>query len=78
MRASRPSTLDPADRLTLILVFAAARLHGWFFTQGLPLWDDDFNWLTGRSAGEILWRWISPVSTQPEHWGFNERPGRRP
>ncbi len=52
--------------------------YAWFFSQGIPLWDDDFtSWfwkIKDRQITSIVWEWISPVSTQPEHWGFNERP----
>jgi hypothetical protein len=55
-------------------------LFALFLTQGLPYWDDDFtSWfwkVEGRSLLSLLAEWIWPVSTQPEHWGFNERPAQ--
>ncbi|OFZ79955.1 MAG: hypothetical protein A2583_15155 [Bdellovibrionales bacterium RIFOXYD1_FULL_53_11] len=49
-----------------------------FFTQGIPLWDDDFTSWLWKVKDTSWWRYlfeiISPVSTQPQHWGFNERP----
>lgn len=49
-----------------------------FLTQGLPLWDDDFtSWIKryqDRSTWLLFWDALSPLSTQPQHWGFNERP----
>lgn len=47
-------------------------------SQGVPLFDDDFtSWfwkIKDKSFWAILWEWISPISTQPQYWGFNERP----
>jgi len=59
-------------------VFLGGFLYAAFFSQGIPLWDDDFtSWLwkiKDQSVFRFLWEWISPLSTQPEYWGFNERP----
>jgi hypothetical protein len=52
--------------------------YGWLFSQGIPLWDDDFtSWfwkIKDQSLFHYVWEWISPISTQPQYWGFNERP----
>jgi tetratricopeptide (TPR) repeat protein len=49
-----------------------------FFTQGIPFWDDDFtSWfwkIKDQSLFHYILEWISPISTQPQYWGFNERP----
>ncbi len=61
-----------------VAVLLGGFIFAWFFTLGIPLWDDDFtSWsrkVDGQSIFRFLWEWISPISTQPEHWGFNERP----
>lgn|GEM_PF-2674215 len=47
------------------------------FSWGLPLWDDDYNWIArieDQSVPEILGEILSPVSTLSENWGFNDRP----
>ena len=53
-------------------------IYAWFFGQGIPLWDDDFtSWfwkIKDKSVLRVLLEWLSPLSTQPENWGFNERP----
>lgn len=63
---------------TVWWLFLAGSLYACFFSLGLPLWDDDFTSylrpLASKSILEILWNWISPLSTQPQYWGFNERP----
>jgi tetratricopeptide (TPR) repeat protein len=49
-----------------------------FFLQGIPFWDDDFtSWywkIKDTSVWTLLLQWLSPISTQPQYWGFNERP----
>lgn len=59
-----------------LLIFGL--LYAWFFGQGIPLWDDDFtSWfwkIKDRSIFQTLLEVISPISTQPQYWGFNERP----
>jgi hypothetical protein len=61
-------------------LFLAGTAYAWFLTQGVPLWDDDFtSWLwktREHSLFRYLWEWISPISTQPQYWGFNERPAQ--
>ena len=53
-------------------------MYAWFFGQGVPYWDDDFTslfWkIKDKSVLQIFLEWLSPLSTQPETWGFNERP----
>ncbi len=53
-------------------------IYAWFFGQGIPLWDCDFiDWsskIGDKSILRVLLEWLSPLSTQPENWGFNERP----
>ncbi len=62
----------------MILIFGF--LFALFLTQGIPLWDDDFtSWfwkIKDHSILHYFWEWLWPVSTQPEHWGFNERPAQ--
>lgn len=62
----------------IVFLFFGAFLYAFFFAQGMPLWDDDFtSWfwkIKDRSLFSILFDWIVPISTQPQYWGFNERP----
>jgi tetratricopeptide (TPR) repeat protein len=59
-------------------VFGLALLYALLLSWGLPLWDDDYtSWMRQcqhKSVLTILWEIVSPVSTQPQFWGFNERP----
>lgn len=59
-------------------VFAVVLVYALFLTQGLPLWDDDFtSWfatIQGQNIWSLILECLSPLSTQPQHWGFNERP----
>ncbi len=61
-----------------VAVLAGGSLFAFLLTLGIPLWDDDFtSWfrkIQEHSIFRYLWEWIWPVSTQPEYWGFNERP----
>lgn len=63
---------------TVRWLFMAGFVYAFIFGQGLPLWDDDFtSWfwkIKDRGIGSIFLEWISPISTQPQYWGFNERP----
>lgn len=53
-------------------------LYALFMVQGIPFWDDDFtSWfwkVKDKNVFQLIFEWISPISTQPEYWGFNERP----
>jgi len=55
-------------------------VYAWFFSQGVPLWDDDFtSWfwkIKDNSIFKYVFEWLSPISTQPQYWGFNERPAQ--
>jgi hypothetical protein len=48
------------------------------FAQGMPIWDDDFtSWfwkIKDKRILDTVFEIISPISTQPQFWGFNERP----
>ncbi len=59
-------------------VFIVGSLYGYFFSQGIPLWDDDFASIFDKIQNKTVWQifleWVSPISTQPQFWGFNERP----
>lgn len=59
-------------------IFLGGLVYAFILTQGLPLWDDDFtSWFSkihDRSLLSLIGEWLSPVSTQPQYWGFNERP----
>src|SRR3954463_10234531 len=63
---------------TLASVLAGGFVLGLFFGQGIPLWDDDFtSWfwkIQDKSIFQTLLEIVSPISTQPQYWGFNERP----
>jgi tetratricopeptide (TPR) repeat protein len=62
----------------LCSLFLGGSFYGWFMSQGVPYWDDDYtSWFWKIKDHGLLyyvWEWISPISTQPQHWGFNERP----
>ncbi len=66
-----------ADRLRRWLLVGTF-LYISFMMQGVPLWDDDFtswHWkVKDHSLFKYLLEILSPISTQPQHWGFNERP----
>ena len=53
-------------------------IYAGFISQGIPLWDDDFtSWLwktKDHSIFHYILETLSPISTQPQYWGFNERP----
>ncbi|MGZ3688634.1 MAG: hypothetical protein ACXVBW_10055, partial [Bdellovibrionota bacterium] len=70
----RAAWRDPWFRRLLLGGF----IYAWFMSQGIPLWDDDFtSWfwkIKDHSIFHYVWEWISPISTQPQFWGFNERP----
>ena len=59
-------------------LFVGGFIYAFFFGQGIPLWDDDFtSWfwkIKDYSLFKYVFEWISPISTQPQYWGFNERP----
>src|ERR1041385_5221793 len=59
-------------------LFAGGLVYTLFFAQGIPLWDDDFtSWfwkIKDNSLFHYIFEWVSPISTQPQYWGFNERP----
>jgi len=61
-----------------LFIFFFGLLYAAFFCQALPLWDDDFtSWLSkiqDSSSLSLLLEWLSPLSTQSENWGFNDRP----
>ncbi|MBN2432931.1 MAG: hypothetical protein JXQ27_15760, partial [Acidobacteria bacterium] len=58
-----------------LFVFGVA--YALFFAWGLPLWDDDYNWIArieDQTLPDILGEILSPVSKLSENWGFNDRP----
>ena len=49
-----------------------------FFTHGLPLWNDDYGkWLAQADASfiSLVTRLILPITTDLQNWGFKDRPG---
>ena len=58
-------------------VLGAGFLFALFFLQNLPYWDDDYtSWFQRalpRSFSSLLWELFSPVSSQLESWGFEQR-----
>ena len=70
----------PASK-TLRWLVPAVFVYAFFFSQGIPLWDDDFTSLFWKikdtSVWKHVWDWLSPISSQTENWGFNERPAQR-
>lgn len=65
---------DHPEEIRVGLVAAAIVF---FFTQGLPLWDDDYSqWLTQANGGffNLIFRLISPFTSDPATWGYSDRP----
>lgn len=61
-----------------LAIFTIAFSYAFFLSFGLALWDDDFtSWISKintQTFTSIFLEILSPISTQPEYWGFNERP----
>ncbi|MCM2321751.1 MAG: hypothetical protein NDJ90_00645, partial [Oligoflexia bacterium] len=60
-----------------IRVGLAIAAVAFFFSHGLPLWDDDYGiWLAQAGAGffEVLLRILSPLTSEPHGWGYSDRP----
>ncbi len=60
-----------------IKVGLAAAAIAFFFSLGLPLWDDDYSqWLAQANAGifELIKRLLLPYTSEPQAWGFSDRP----
>ncbi len=59
-------------------LFFGGFFYAWFMSQGVPYWDDDYtSWfwkIKDHGLFYYVWEWLWPISTQPQHWGFNERP----
>lgn len=59
-------------------IFLIALLLAAIFAQGMPIWDDDFtSWfwkIKDKHIWDTIFEIVSPISTQPQFWGFNERP----
>ena len=58
---------------------AAAAAVAFFFTHGLPLWNDDYSqWLDPANGGffQLVWRFLIPFTWEPQTWGFSDRPGQ--
>lgn len=54
-------------------------LLAFFFSHGLPLWDDDYGlWLAQANRGmfEVLLRLLSPFTSEPMSWGYSDRPAQ--
>jgi tetratricopeptide (TPR) repeat protein len=67
--------LNSAEIRMALLVLGVA----FFFTHGLPLWDDDYGkWLKQANDGffSIMIRLISPFTSEPTTWGYSDRPGQ--
>lgn len=67
------------DHQEEIRVGAVAAAVTFFFSHGLPLWDDDYSqWLTQANQGFFsnLIRFLSPFTTEPQTWGYSDRPGQ--
>lgn len=62
----------------LVALFVVALLQCAWLAQGMQLWDDDYtHWLRPaltRPTLSLVADVLSPVSTRPEAWGFDERP----
>ncbi|MCM2278788.1 MAG: tetratricopeptide repeat protein [Oligoflexia bacterium] len=60
-----------------IRVGAAVGAVAFFFSHGLPLWDDDYGvWLAQAESGllPLLLRILSPLTSDPLAWGYSDRP----
>lgn len=69
--------LKPELKREFLWVAGIGAVIGFFFTQGLVLWNEDYGqWLNeaSRSWGTILGRILSPMTSSPETWGANDRP----
>jgi tetratricopeptide (TPR) repeat protein len=61
-------------RMALVILGVA-----FFFTHGLPLWDDDYGkWLKQANDGffSVVFRLISPFTNEPATWGYSDQPGQ--
>ena len=48
-----------------------------FLSHGLPLWDDDYaQWLAQAQVSffDLLGRFLLPVTSEPNSWGYSDRP----
>jgi tetratricopeptide (TPR) repeat protein len=57
----------------------AAAALAFFFTHGLPLWNDDYyQWLAQAHAegawGDLFKRLLLPLTAEPQTWGYSDRP----
>lgn len=62
---------------TELKVGSAFALLAFFFSHGLPLWDDDYGvWLAQANGSfvDLLLRILSPFTSDPASWGYSDRP----
>ncbi len=60
-----------------VRVGLAAAAVAFFFTHGLPLWNDDYSqWLEQANRGflNLLGRLLLPTTIEPQTWGYSDRP----
>ena len=68
------SSSNPEAAYPFILAGAAV---AFFFTQGLPLWNDDYTQWIAQAQGSLVTliaRILLPITWAPESWGDSDRP----
>ena len=54
-----------------------ATVVAFFFTHGLPLWNEDYSqWLAQANGSffDLVLRIVLPITWSPETWGYSDRP----
>lgn len=67
----------PKDHPEELRIAAIAAGIAFFFTHGLPLWDQDYaRWLVEADQGilKLLGRILLPITSDPAGWGYSDRP----
>ena len=60
-----------------IKVGAVAAAVAFFFTHGLPLWNEDYSIYMAQANGsffELIARLLLPFSIEPQTWGYSDHP----
>jgi hypothetical protein len=74
MAQKRAASLDRFNGLPVMIAGAAV---AFFFTQGLPLWNDDYSQWIAQANGSFLTliaRILLPITWEPLTWGYSDRP----
>lgn len=65
------------SRYSGLPVFLAGAAVAFLFTQGLPLWHDDYSQWIAQANGSflaLLARILLPITWEPSTWGYSDRP----